>query len=168
MCSSDLWDLTWALNNRTHAPDYYGPDFTACFQTTVLVWIPCAFLWLLGAPFEIVSRWGKGVSIKSESTTINDQLITGDGAVRVEGDDIEFKHQTNPIRRIPWTKLSVAKFGLGAMLVVLHVLLLIDLQNGFGVGLEEKEPVVYMGPIYSQLLRIVTLVSSHPRGAKFE
>ncbi|KAJ7416043.1 ATP binding cassette subfamily C member 1 [Willisornis vidua] len=31
------WNLTW------HTED---PDFTPCFQNTVLVWIPCAYLWL--------------------------------------------------------------------------------------------------------------------------
>ena len=35
--------LTW--NSTT-------PDFTPCFQDTVLVWVPCAFLWLT-SPFEI-------------------------------------------------------------------------------------------------------------------
>jgi hypothetical protein len=39
-CTSPLWDskLSW---NTT------DPDFTECFQSTVLVWIPCAFLWLM-------------------------------------------------------------------------------------------------------------------------
>ncbi|NWV38493.1 MRP1 protein, partial [Grantiella picta] len=31
------WNLTW------HTED---PDFTPCFQNTVLVWIPCIYLWL--------------------------------------------------------------------------------------------------------------------------
>ncbi|NXR46089.1 MRP1 protein, partial [Hippolais icterina] len=31
------WNLTW------HTED---PDFTLCFQNTVLVWIPCIYLWL--------------------------------------------------------------------------------------------------------------------------
>lgn len=30
-------NLTWYSDN---------PDFTPCFEQTVLVWIPCAFLWL--------------------------------------------------------------------------------------------------------------------------
>ncbi|KFQ30724.1 Multidrug resistance-associated protein 1, partial [Merops nubicus] len=31
------WNLTWHTEN---------PDFTQCFQNTVLVWIPCIYLWL--------------------------------------------------------------------------------------------------------------------------
>ncbi|XP_076307522.1 multidrug resistance-associated protein 1-like isoform X1 [Tachypleus tridentatus] len=44
-CKSSYWDLdvTWYAE---------WPDFTPCFHTTVLVWIPCVLLWLL-APFEV-------------------------------------------------------------------------------------------------------------------
>ncbi|KAM6054990.1 multidrug resistance-associated protein 1 isoform 2-T2 [Chlamydotis macqueenii] len=31
------WNLTWHTEN---------PDFTQCFQNTVLVWIPCIYLWI--------------------------------------------------------------------------------------------------------------------------
>uniref|UniRef100_A0A8C0H8B4 Multidrug resistance-associated protein 1 n=1 Tax=Chelonoidis abingdonii TaxID=106734 RepID=A0A8C0H8B4_CHEAB len=34
--SSD-WNLTWHTEN---------PDFTKCFQNTVLVWVPCIYLWV--------------------------------------------------------------------------------------------------------------------------
>jgi len=37
-CYVQDWELTWT--NGTN------PDFTPCFEKTVLVWIPCAFLWL--------------------------------------------------------------------------------------------------------------------------
>ncbi|KAJ8721589.1 hypothetical protein PYW07_002364 [Mythimna separata] len=38
-CSSTFWDsnITWYTDN---------PDFTTCFQKTVLVWTPCVYLWL--------------------------------------------------------------------------------------------------------------------------
>nr|CAD7427423.1 unnamed protein product [Timema monikensis] len=41
-CGSVFWDtnLTW---NTT------DPDLTPCFQKTVLVWIPCSFLWLFSS-----------------------------------------------------------------------------------------------------------------------
>ena len=37
------WNVTW-----------YGerPDLTSCFQRSVLIWLPCLFLWLF-LPFEI-------------------------------------------------------------------------------------------------------------------
>ncbi|GAB6029961.1 hypothetical protein CHUAL_005656 [Chamberlinius hualienensis] len=44
-CGSPFWDYDIVWNTTT-------PDFTDCFQKTVLVWIPCAFLWLL-SPLEI-------------------------------------------------------------------------------------------------------------------
>lgn len=39
-CHDPLWNssVTW------NTPD---PDFTHCFQQTVLIWIPCVFLWLM-------------------------------------------------------------------------------------------------------------------------
>ncbi|KAK4875040.1 hypothetical protein RN001_011462 [Aquatica leii] len=38
-CGSPFWDssITWDSDN---------PDFTKCFEETVLVWIPCIFLWI--------------------------------------------------------------------------------------------------------------------------
>ncbi|XP_055295156.1 multidrug resistance-associated protein 1-like [Sitodiplosis mosellana] len=44
-CNSTFWDLnvTWYTDD---------PDFTPCFQQTVLVWVPCVFLWLF-TPLEI-------------------------------------------------------------------------------------------------------------------
>ena len=39
-CQDPLWDsnLTWYTDN---------PDFTTCFHQTVLVYVPCFFLWIL-------------------------------------------------------------------------------------------------------------------------
>lgn len=31
------WSVTWNTSN---------PDFTKCFQNTVLVWVPCSYLWV--------------------------------------------------------------------------------------------------------------------------
>uniref|UniRef100_A0A8C2GPP5 Multidrug resistance-associated protein 1 n=1 Tax=Cyprinus carpio TaxID=7962 RepID=A0A8C2GPP5_CYPCA len=42
-CFQD-WNRTWQTHN---------PDLTPCFQNTVLVWIPCLYLWL-SAPFYIL------------------------------------------------------------------------------------------------------------------
>uniref|UniRef100_A0A672QSE7 Multidrug resistance-associated protein 1 n=1 Tax=Sinocyclocheilus grahami TaxID=75366 RepID=A0A672QSE7_SINGR len=42
--SSSDWNRTWQTHN---------PDLTPCFQNTVLVWIPCLYLWLF-APFYIL------------------------------------------------------------------------------------------------------------------
>ncbi|XP_023209485.1 multidrug resistance-associated protein 1-like [Centruroides sculpturatus] len=43
-CGSVFWDVNVSWNTQT-------PDFTLCFQNTVLTWIPCVFLWLF-TPLE--------------------------------------------------------------------------------------------------------------------
>ena len=42
-CKGDFWDLslTWNTND---------PDLTECFRDTILVGVPCAFLWCVGFP----------------------------------------------------------------------------------------------------------------------
>ncbi|XP_071175209.1 multidrug resistance-associated protein 1-like isoform X4 [Mytilus edulis] len=44
-CGGTLWDETRLLNGSY-------PEFTDCFQQTLLVWVPCGFLWL-SAPFYL-------------------------------------------------------------------------------------------------------------------
>ncbi|XP_060527505.1 multidrug resistance-associated protein 1-like [Cylas formicarius] len=45
LCGSPFWNssLSWDTND---------PDFTKCFEKTVLVWIPCVFLWIF-SPLEV-------------------------------------------------------------------------------------------------------------------
>lgn len=44
-CGSEFWNnsLTW---------DTDDPELTKCFEKTVLVWIPCIFLWIF-SPLEV-------------------------------------------------------------------------------------------------------------------
>ena len=46
-CGGKFWDLsvTWNTND---------PDFTQCFENTVLAWVPAGFL-ILVTPFEVTS-----------------------------------------------------------------------------------------------------------------
>lgn len=48
LCNSPLWqyNLTWNITSQ--------PDFTPCFQETILIWVPCILLWLL-TPLGIIS-----------------------------------------------------------------------------------------------------------------
>ncbi|CAG0920359.1 unnamed protein product [Notodromas monacha] len=46
-CNSSFMDIDLSWNTQ-------DPDLTPCFQKTVLVWVPCIWLWLL-LPFEIHS-----------------------------------------------------------------------------------------------------------------
>ncbi|RZF36743.1 hypothetical protein LSTR_LSTR005056 [Laodelphax striatellus] len=45
VCGSEFWNtsVTWNTEN---------PDFTPCFEKTVLVWVPCLFLWIF-SPLEV-------------------------------------------------------------------------------------------------------------------
>ncbi|XP_065205463.1 multidrug resistance-associated protein 1-like [Planococcus citri] len=53
-CGSSFWDskTVW---------DTDDPDLTLCFEKTVLVWVPCAFLWIL-LPLEIYHIWNSKTS----------------------------------------------------------------------------------------------------------
>ncbi|CAH0389150.1 unnamed protein product [Bemisia tabaci] len=46
-CNSPLWDLNVTWNTS-------DPNFTPCFQATILSWVPCLFLWFF-APFSVRS-----------------------------------------------------------------------------------------------------------------
>ncbi|XP_026871527.2 multidrug resistance-associated protein 1-like [Electrophorus electricus] len=52
LCSLSGLDPLWDWNLTWYTPH---PDLTQCFQHTVLVWLPCLYLWL-GAPFYLVYR----------------------------------------------------------------------------------------------------------------
>ncbi|XP_076000227.1 multidrug resistance-associated protein 1 isoform X2 [Genypterus blacodes] len=49
-CSSGSSDPFWDWNRTWYSPN---PDFTQCFQNTVLVWMPCLYLWLC-APIYLI------------------------------------------------------------------------------------------------------------------
>lgn len=42
--------------------DYYltinttSPDLTPCFESTVLVWVPCGFMWLFSVPHLVMLK----------------------------------------------------------------------------------------------------------------
>ena len=38
--------------NDTDVPHSYVPDFTTCFQDTILIWVPCGYIFFV-APFYI-------------------------------------------------------------------------------------------------------------------
>uniref|UniRef100_A0A3B5A3H6 Multidrug resistance-associated protein 1 n=1 Tax=Stegastes partitus TaxID=144197 RepID=A0A3B5A3H6_9TELE len=49
-CSLDRSDPFWDWNRTWHTSN---PDLTPCFQNTVLVWLPCLYLWI-SAPLYLV------------------------------------------------------------------------------------------------------------------
>ncbi|XP_072225794.1 multidrug resistance-associated protein 1 isoform X2 [Leuresthes tenuis] len=49
-CSLDSSDPFWDWNHTWHTSN---PDFTQCFQNTVLVWVPCLYLWII-APIYLI------------------------------------------------------------------------------------------------------------------
>lgn len=63
------WNLTWHTEN---------PDFTQCFQNTVLVWVPCIYLWVcFPAYFLYLRSHDRGyiqMSILNKAKTVCDSL----------------------------------------------------------------------------------------------
>jgi hypothetical protein len=47
LCNFQRPNVTWGENGTSSVP-----DFTICFERTVLVWAPCAFLWIFSC-FEV-------------------------------------------------------------------------------------------------------------------
>uniref|UniRef100_A0A8C5H691 Multidrug resistance-associated protein 1 n=1 Tax=Gouania willdenowi TaxID=441366 RepID=A0A8C5H691_GOUWI len=47
LCGRKDWNLSWNTTN---------PDFTQCFQNTVLVWVPCFYLWIFAPIYLIYLR----------------------------------------------------------------------------------------------------------------
>ncbi|KAJ8688541.1 hypothetical protein QAD02_024336 [Eretmocerus hayati] len=69
LCGSTFWDskITWNTDD---------PDFTECFEETILLWIPCAFLWIL-APFEFYKfRKSKSRDIPQTCLSITKVFLT--------------------------------------------------------------------------------------------
>ncbi|XP_056143847.1 multidrug resistance-associated protein 1 isoform X2 [Lampris incognitus] len=57
-CSLDGSDPFWDWNRTWYTAN---PDLTQCFQNTVLVWLPCLYLWLLGPLYLIyLNRHDRG------------------------------------------------------------------------------------------------------------
>ena len=48
-CATPIWDSNFTWNTE-------DPDFTPCFHKTVLVYLPCAFLWVF-ALLDQVQSW---------------------------------------------------------------------------------------------------------------
>lgn len=85
ICGSSFWNqsLSWQAES---------PDLTPCFQETILVWIPCAFLWIF-SPYELYKI--RHLNIKSSRRN--------DGT----------RH------KLPWTLLSILKVTLTSLLILL-------------------------------------------------
>ncbi|XP_026203748.1 multidrug resistance-associated protein 1 isoform X1 [Anabas testudineus] len=52
-CSVDGSDPFWDWNHTWYTP---SPDFTQCFHNTVLVWLPCLYLWICAPIYLIYLR----------------------------------------------------------------------------------------------------------------
>ena len=73
---------SFVLQNETFSWDADLPDLTTCFQNTVLVWIPCAFLLLFsGIELLRICRWsdadGKETHIPWTLVSGSRILLTG-------------------------------------------------------------------------------------------
>ncbi|XP_061235382.1 multidrug resistance-associated protein 1 isoform X4 [Neopsephotus bourkii] len=53
-CSVDPYEPFWDWNLTWHTEN---PDFTQCFQNTVLIWIPCIYLWVCFPVYFLYLRY---------------------------------------------------------------------------------------------------------------
>ena len=72
-CKGDFWDLslTWNTND---------PDLTECFRDTILVGVPCAFLWCIGLPI-----WLWNTIMNNPRTHTNDKQKDKSNRSRLKG-----------------------------------------------------------------------------------
>ena len=85
ICGSTFWNHSLAWQSES-------PDLPQCFQETVLVWLPCAFLWLL-SPIEYY---------KIRHLNLKLHL-----------------NRTGSRNRVPWTLISTLKVALALFLITL-------------------------------------------------
>ncbi|XP_064415228.1 multidrug resistance-associated protein 1 isoform X2 [Latimeria chalumnae] len=58
LCAKDGSDPFWDWNQTWYTEN---PDFTKCFQNSVLVWIPCVYLWVASLFYYLyLRRYGRG------------------------------------------------------------------------------------------------------------
>lgn len=60
--------MTWYTND---------PDFTPCFQKTVLIWLPCAFFWLFSFLELVYIRSSFNRNIPYGFLNVSKLLLTG-------------------------------------------------------------------------------------------
>ena len=62
-CKGPFWNstLTWHTND---------PDITECFRDSILVGVPCAFLWIIGLPL-----WIRNTLCSNTSENHSDKIL---------------------------------------------------------------------------------------------
>ena len=131
ICGSTFWNqtLSWQAER---------PDLTPCFQETILIWVPCVFLWLF-TPYEIY----KVVKLTDKP------LPRRDGT----------RH------RVPWTPISVLKVALTVVLILLALCQLTSvLSRKFSSnqltddqGINQVYPVDWLSPLIQLATFILAL-----------
>lgn len=85
ICGSPFWNHTLAWQSES-------PDLTQCFQETVLIWLPCAFLWIL-SPIEYYKF--RHLNFKSHL------------------------HRNGKRNHVPWSLIPVLKVAFSVLLITL-------------------------------------------------
>ena len=67
-CGSPFWDYNKVWNTT-------DPDFTEYFHQTVLVWIPCTFLWLFSPIETYFLLYSKDLNIPWSSVNISKLVV---------------------------------------------------------------------------------------------
>lgn len=110
-------NLTWYTDN---------PDFTPCFEQTVLTWIPCGFLWLLSA-FSVVSTLRIRTNQRIPTTLLIIFKCLGSWAlviVHITNLSFSFRHEKNGLSVSAAERsssiLKIATYLITFVLLMLH------------------------------------------------
>ncbi|KAG5674807.1 hypothetical protein PVAND_004755 [Polypedilum vanderplanki] len=111
-CGSEFWNnsVTWETDS---------PHFTRCFEQTVLVWIPCAFLWIFAALDVFYMRNSKDRNIPKGILNISKLILTALITILTICDlvyAITYKGETFPVNFYT-PVIKIATFILAGVLV---------------------------------------------------
>ncbi|XP_077285788.1 multidrug resistance-associated protein 1-like [Arctopsyche grandis] len=124
-CGSPFWDLntTWNTNN---------PKFTPCFEKTVLVWIPCIFLWLF-APYEISRIFSSKTRNIPWSTSNIIKTIVNTLLILITCVDLIFYIYESSERSVPQVEIYTPTIK-----IITFILAMILLQHNKAYGLQSS------------------------------
>ena len=112
-CGGEFWNqsVTW---------DTEAPDFTSCFQQTLLCWLPAGFL-LLTTPFEVTS-WQSSHCPRIPFTVLNlSKLLVSLGLVAVCVTEMVFLEDTSVDAEYVGLAVMMVSYLYSATLLVLSL-----------------------------------------------
>ena len=112
-CGGEFWNSSFSWNTE-------DPDFTECFQNTLLAWLPAAFL-LLTTPFEVTS-WQSSHCPRIPFTVLNlSKLLVSLGLVALCITEMVFLEDTSVDAEYVGMAVMMLSYLYSATLLVLSL-----------------------------------------------